>query len=80
MISEPEIRIHDILQHDRFFVMATMSLWEVLGPEEVIEIINDHELKDYGSTSEAIYHRLKETAVSEGQSVDDITLIISHLC
>ena len=60
--------------------MATKSLWEFLGPEEVIEIINDHELKDYGLTSEAIYHRLKETAISGGQCVDDVTLIISHLC
>jgi serine/threonine protein phosphatase PrpC len=52
VISEPEIRIHEILQHDKFFVLGTVSLWELLGPEEVIEIINENELKDYGSCSD----------------------------
>ena len=50
--SEPEIRIHEILQHDKFFVLGSVSLWELLGPEEVIEIINENELKEYGSCSE----------------------------
>jgi serine/threonine protein phosphatase PrpC len=64
--SEPEIRIHDILLHDKFFVIGSVSLWEHLGPEEVIEIINENELKDYGSCSDMIYMKVKETAMSEG--------------
>ena len=44
--SEPDIRIHEVLQHDKFFVMATNSLWEFLGPEEVIEIINEYDTKE----------------------------------
>lgn len=46
--------------------MGTVSLWELLGPEEVIEIINENELKDYGSCSDQIYFKAKETAMSEG--------------
>ena len=55
VISEPEIRIHEVLQHDKFMVLGTESLWEYLGPEEVIELINEHELKDYGTCSDVIY-------------------------
>lgn len=50
--SEPDIRIHDILQHDKFLVMGSMGLWEHLGPSEVIEIINENDYKEYGTCSD----------------------------
>ena len=77
--SEPEIRIHEILQHDKFYIIGTMGLWELLGPTEVIEIINENDFKEYGTCSEAIIHKMKESAASENLVVDDITFIISHL-
>lgn len=52
--SEPEIRIHEVLQHDKFFVMGTSSLWQFLGPEEVIEIINEYEAKEQGLCTDII--------------------------
>ena len=62
--SEPEIRTHEILQHDKFFVIGTQSLWENLGPEEVIEMINENEQKDYGTCSEVIYQKAKDSIQS----------------
>ena len=66
MISEPEIRFHEILGGDEFFVLGTQSLWEHLGPEEVIEIIKENEFKDYGTCSDIIYQKAKDSAITEG--------------
>ena len=54
-MSEPEIKIHEILQNDKFFVCGTNSLWENLGPDEVIEFVNDHGIKDDDYSSEVIF-------------------------
>ena len=54
-MSEPEIKIHEILQNDKFFVCGTNSLWENLGPDEVIEFVNDHQIKDDDYSSEVIF-------------------------
>ena len=59
--------------------MGTQSLWEKMGPEDVIEIINEHELKDYGTCSDVIYQKAKDLAMTDGVPLDDITFIISHL-
>ena len=77
--SEPDIRIHEVLQHDKFIILGTNTLWEYLAPEEVIEIINEYETKEQGMSTEIIMQRVKEIAYNEGQYVDDITFIISHL-
>lgn len=52
--SEPEIRVHEILQHDKFIIIGTNSLWEHLGPAEVIEIVNEYQQKEYGISSDII--------------------------
>ena len=55
VLSEPEIKIHEILQNDKFFVMATNTVWDLVGPDEVIEIISDQGLKEYGTCSDMIF-------------------------
>jgi serine/threonine protein phosphatase PrpC len=59
-MSEPEIKIHEILQNDKFFICGTSSLWESLGPDEVIEIVNDHGIKDDDCSSDVIFSKLRE--------------------
>ena len=55
VLTEPEIKIHEILQNDKFFVMATNTVWDLVGPDEVIEIISDQGLKEYGTCSDMIF-------------------------
>ena len=77
--SEPEIRIHEILQHDKYFVMGSTGLWDLMGPDEVNEIINENKGKEYGTCSETIWQKLREIAEGDGMMIDDCTFIISHL-
>jgi serine/threonine protein phosphatase PrpC len=65
VMSEPEIKIHEILQNDKFFICGSSALWETLGPDEVIEIVNDHGIKDDDCSSDAIISKMKE--VNDGQ-------------
>lgn len=77
--SEPSIKIHEILQNDKFFVIGSHSLWDILPPEEVIASVTELGPKDKGVFCEYIFQSLQETAISTGQLIDDTTIIISHI-
>ena len=60
--SEPEIRIHEILQHDKFIVAGTQSIWNHVGPEDVIEAVIDSEQHEFLDAAEKVNQRILETA------------------
>lgn len=77
--SQPSIKIHDILTNDKFFIIGTSSLWEILAPEEVIDSITELGPKDKGVFSEVVFTSLQEVALASGATIDDTTIIISHI-
>jgi serine/threonine protein phosphatase PrpC len=64
VISEPSIKTHEILSHDKFFIMGTSSVWEILAPEQVIDSITELGAKDKGVYSETVFTSMQESAMA----------------
>ncbi len=45
VISEPEIIYHSITENDRFLILATDGVWEVVTNQTAIEIVHKYYLK-----------------------------------
>jgi len=58
--SDPSIKIHEILSGDKFLIVGTSNVWEMLAPEEVIDSINELGAKDKGVFSEYIFNSMRE--------------------
>ena len=39
--SEPDFKVVKLSQYDKFCMLGTDGLWDFIGPEELIETIND---------------------------------------
>ncbi len=46
--SEPNVKVMEITPQDKFIVMATDGIWDVLGNEEVVEIVNEYGIRHPG--------------------------------
>ena len=77
--SEPEVKVHDIEQGDKFLTIATDGVWSHLECEEVGEIVGEFGLKDPGTSSELITSKIRDVCHQESMEMEDITLIISYL-
>ena len=58
--SEPMVKCYSTEAADRFIVIASDGIWDLIDPEEVIEVINDYGLKDPGTSSELICTKVKD--------------------
>lgn len=58
--SEPDIKIHEINPNDKFLAIASDGIWDNLGPDEVIEIINDYGMREIGTSTEIICSKVKD--------------------
>jgi pyruvate dehydrogenase phosphatase len=43
LTARPEITKHKLTKKDRFLVLATDGLWDLLAPEKVVEVIFNHQ-------------------------------------
>ena len=71
--------MHEILQHDKFIIMASKTLWEHMGPEMAIEAAIEDEYREYGDCAEAIIDKLNEIAQNDEVILDDVTVLVSQL-
>jgi len=44
LTAKPEVSRHSLKQHDRFMVIATDGLWDMMSSQEAIDIVGDHML------------------------------------
>jgi len=44
LTAEPEVSCHKLRLHDRFMVIATDGLWDMMSSQEAIDIVGDHML------------------------------------
>ena len=79
VISEPSIKVHNILANDKYIVMASSSLWRLMLPDQVIMAIADLGVKDKGVFCDTLFAFMKESAQNADKAIDDTTIIISHL-
>ncbi|KAK9498893.1 hypothetical protein O3M35_003444 [Rhynocoris fuscipes] len=59
LISKPDVKHHKLTETDKFLVIATDGLWDVLSPHQVVQLVGDHMI---GRSSALWYrlHKLKE--------------------
>ena len=77
--SEPNIKIVNLGPNDKFIAMGSDGIWDNIGYEDVLDIVNEYGLRDPGMSSEYICSKVKDICVSDNSLLDDMTIIISHL-
>ena len=74
---EPEIIEYELLEEDKFIIMASDGIWEFISSQECVNIVKDYYNND--NCKGAVKHLYKESCkkwLEEEDSIDDITLII----
>lgn len=66
-------------QSERYIAIGTDGVWDTISPEDVIDIINEHGLRRVGEGSEYLVTKIKDLCFSAGRSLDDTTIVISHI-
>ena len=79
--SEPSVRIIYLSQNqsERYIALGTDGIWDNMGPEDVIEHVNEHGMKEMGIGSEYVCNKARDLCVADKMPLDDTTLIISYL-
>ena len=79
MIPTPEVVTHKIQPEDRFLILASDGVWEFIGANEAVEIV-DAFISQGKGVSEACHHLIATAAEAwlevEGDYRDDITACI----
>ena len=74
LTAEPEITEHTVGPDDRYIVMASDGVWDVLGGQDVVSIIADT-VKHPAMAAQRLVH----TAVNERYSKDNATAVVCFL-
>lgn len=64
--SEPNVKIIELQQNDKFVIMGTEGIWSHMGQEDVGEIVAEFALKDPGTSCDLISQKVKDICHSEG--------------
>jgi serine/threonine protein phosphatase PrpC len=75
--SEPKVKMMDITSSDKFIVIGSDGIWDFLGFDEVIEIINDYGMRDPGTSTEFICSKARDICMADNSILDDMTIIVS---
>ncbi|OMJ95521.1 hypothetical protein SteCoe_1121 [Stentor coeruleus] len=76
VISEPDVNVFTLSSSDRFIVIATDGLWDSVSNQKVVELMSRFwVLGDFTSAAESLANYATISALSEGNYVDDITII-----
>lgn len=74
---EPEIRAHALSEADRFLVVATDGVWNVMSNEEVVEFVGDRgDVQCQRVAEELVKHAARRWFDLGGESIDDISAIV----
>ena len=80
VISQPEIFEYNLVNEDKFILLASDGIWEFISSDECVNIVKDYYLKD--DIDGALNYLYKESSkrwIMEEEVIDDITLIIIFL-
>jgi len=82
VIATPEVVTHRVQPQDRFLILATDGVWEFIGSNEAVEMVEAC-FTQSRSVSEAAHHLVAKAAEAwnevEGDYRDDITACIVKL-
>uniref|UniRef100_A0A7S3FUN5 PPM-type phosphatase domain-containing protein n=1 Tax=Strombidium rassoulzadegani TaxID=1082188 RepID=A0A7S3FUN5_9SPIT len=83
VISEPQITKTEISLHDKYIVVATNGLWDLIGPDELFDLINEMNVGQRempGQIPLVIWQKIKDLRhQAEGMPINDITFVLSNL-
>ena len=80
VIAQPEIFEYNLVNEDKFILLASDGIWEFISSDECVNIVKDYYLKD--DIDGALSYLYKESSkrwIMEEEVIDDITLIIVFL-
>ena len=80
VISQPEIFEYNLVNEDKFILLASDGIWEFISSDECVNIVKDYYLKD--DIDGALSYLYKESSkrwIMQEEVIDDITLIIMFL-
>ena len=80
VIAQPEIFEYNLVNEDKFILLASDGIWEFISSDECVNIVKDYYLKD--DIDGALSYLYKESSkrwIMEEEVIDDITLIIMFL-
>ena len=80
VFSEPEVKIFNYKEEDKFIVIASDGLWEYVSNEEVVDIVGKyHEKNDCDGAVSELYEISRERWVKYDDYIDDISIIVVFL-
>ena len=80
VISQPEIFEYNLVNEDKFILLASDGIWEFISSDECVNIVKDYYLKD--DIDGALSYLYKESSkrwIMQEEVIDYITLIIMFL-
>ena len=77
--SEPNVDVHHLNSSDKFVAIGSDGIWDYLGYDEVVEIINDYGIRDPGTSTEFICSKARDVCYSNSSVLDDMSIIVSFL-
>jgi serine/threonine protein phosphatase PrpC len=76
---EPEIRTHEIVEHDRFVIVATDGIWEFVSNEEAVAVVAACDSPEEAATALAKEAFERWKAMGSDEVIDDITVLVAAL-
>ncbi|MCQ2817117.1 MAG: protein phosphatase 2C domain-containing protein [archaeon] len=76
-ISEPEIKYFDLVEEDKFIIVASDGIWEFISSQDCVNIIKDYYLKkDLVGCLKYLLNESSSRWITEEQVIDDITAVL----
>ena len=80
VISQPEILEYNIVNEDKFILLASDGIWEFISSDECVNMVKDYYLKDdIDGALDYLYKESSKRWIMEEEVIDDTTLIIMFL-
>jgi len=80
VIVNPEINEYQLLNEDKFIILASDGIWEFISSEEVVNIVKDFYIdNDIEGAITYLYKEASKRWIMEEEVIDDITVILVFL-
>jgi len=80
VIVNPEIDDYQLLNEDKFIILASDGIWEFISSEEVVNIVKDFYLENnIEGALTYLYNEASKRWIMEEEIIDDITIILVFL-
>ena len=77
VMSEPEIKEFSFDERDKFIIIASDGIWEIISSQEFINIIkNFYDKNDLKECCEYLYQESSKRWLNKEEVIDDTTLIL----